>query len=407
MEKHIDEAVVSSQNSGSNSDVDAIEVDWTEEEEKRLVRNGNALTDFFFEDVGITQNQFNVGQQLLSLGIVLLEIPSNIILYRLGPSKWIGSQILACKRFSWYFLGNMIASASSGLIAYGILHMRGIAGLAGWQWLFILEGIFTILTGLVFLSLFPDSTYNPVSLLKVRLFTEDEARILTKRILLDDPSKIHVKPQITKQEFKNVLTNWKLIPHIILTIAGLAPATTMGSYSPTLVRSFGYERLKSNALVSIGGWILIISNLLWGYLGDKLRMRGPLVTLGIFIFWAFAIGDRLLIKSTDGHKRFALLTCTLSFGWQWHPLNGSWMALNAGTAGERSITMAILIMSANASGIIGSQLFQQKDAPLYETGWTVIVAVVSVGLVASVVANLQYYFLNGRRIGRGGLKYSP
>lgn len=83
------------------------------------------------------------------------------------------------------------------------------------------------------------------------------------------------------------------------------------------------------------------------------------------------------------------------------------MSLNAGTAGERSITMAILIMSANASGIIGSQLFQQKDGPLYETGWTVIVAVVSVALVASVVANLQYYFLNGRRIGRGGLKYSP
>ncbi|KAM0434053.1 hypothetical protein ACHAPT_003998 [Fusarium lateritium] len=478
MEKHIDEAVVSSQNSGSNSDVDTIEVDWTEEEEKRLVRKvdrtvmpllilgffalqldrgniGNALTDFFFEDVGITQNQFNVGQQLLSLGIVLLEIPSNIILYRLGPCKWIGSQILAwglvatfqafqkglaaflstrlllglceagfipaglytitrwykrdetSKRFSWYFLGNMIASASSGLIAYGILHMRGIAGLAGWQWLFIIEGIFTLLVGLIFLSLFPDSTYNPVSLLKIRLFTEEEARILTKRILLDDPSKIHVKPQITKQEFKNVMTNWRLIPHIITTIAGLAPATTMGSYSPTLVRSFGYERLKSNALVSIGGWILILSNLLWGFLGDKLRMRGPLVTLGVFIFWAFAIGDRILIKSTDGHKRFALLTCTLSFGWQWHPLNGSWMALNAGTAGERSITMAILIMSANASGIIGSQLFQQKDAPLYETGWTVIVAVVSVGLVASVVANLQYYFLNGRRIARGGLKYSP
>lgn len=35
---------------------------------------GNALTDFFMQDVGITQNQFNVGQQLLSLGIVLLEV---------------------------------------------------------------------------------------------------------------------------------------------------------------------------------------------------------------------------------------------------------------------------------------------------------------------------------------------
>lgn len=37
-------------------------------------RSGNAITDFFFADVGITQNQFNIGQQLLSLGIVLLEV---------------------------------------------------------------------------------------------------------------------------------------------------------------------------------------------------------------------------------------------------------------------------------------------------------------------------------------------
>lgn len=39
-----------------------------------LLRSGNALTDYFFRDVGITQAQFNVGQQLLSLGIVLLEV---------------------------------------------------------------------------------------------------------------------------------------------------------------------------------------------------------------------------------------------------------------------------------------------------------------------------------------------
>lgn len=45
--------------------------------------SGNALTDFFLQDVGITQNQFNVGQQLLSLGIVLLEVS----LERLPRSK--------------------------------------------------------------------------------------------------------------------------------------------------------------------------------------------------------------------------------------------------------------------------------------------------------------------------------
>ena len=82
------------------------------------------------------------------------------------------------------------------------------------------------------------------------------------------------------------------------------------------------------------------------------------------------------------------------------------MALNAGTADERSVTMAILIMSANTSGIIGSQLFQQQDGPLYRTGWSVILALVTVALVASIAANAQYYFLNGRRFTRNG-KYRP
>ena len=41
------------------------------------------------------------------------------------------------KRFSWFFMGNMFAQAISGVAAYGILHMRGIFGLAGWKWLFM------------------------------------------------------------------------------------------------------------------------------------------------------------------------------------------------------------------------------------------------------------------------------
>lgn len=75
------------------------------------------------------------------------------------------------------------------------------------------------------------------------------------------------------------------------------------------------------------------------------------------------------------------------------------MALNAQTAGERSVTMAIFIMAANTSGIIGSQLFQQNDGPLYPIGWTAILALVSLSLACSVVANVQYYILN-RRGGR-------
>lgn len=38
----------------------------------------------------------------------------------------------------------------------------------------------------------------------------------------------------------------------------------MWSYAPTLVNSFGYERLRSNAMVSIGQWIQLVLNITWG-----------------------------------------------------------------------------------------------------------------------------------------------
>lgn len=41
------------------------------------------------------QNQYNIGQQLLSLGIVLFELPSNLLLYRIGPGRWLSSQVVA------------------------------------------------------------------------------------------------------------------------------------------------------------------------------------------------------------------------------------------------------------------------------------------------------------------------
>lgn len=129
---------------------------------------GNALTDGFIHDIGITQNQFNVGQQLLTAGIVALEIPSNVVLYWLGPNIWISLQIFAwgmvalfqafqhgygaflatrlllglcesgfipaslftlslwykneeiSRRFAFLFVGNGLAQASGGLLAYGM-----------------------------------------------------------------------------------------------------------------------------------------------------------------------------------------------------------------------------------------------------------------------------------------------
>ncbi len=81
------------------------------------------------------------------------------------------------------------------------------------------------------------------------------------------------------------------------------------------------------------------------------------------------------------------------------------MALNARSAAERSITMAIFVMSANIAGIIGSQIFQAPDAPLYRTGWSVIVALISGALLMAILANAQYWLLNRFQKRQGEARY--
>jgi MFS family permease len=50
-----------------------------------------------------------------------------------------------------------LAGAFSGLLAFGISKMDGIGNIAGWRWIFILEGAITILTGIAVLFFLPDS----------------------------------------------------------------------------------------------------------------------------------------------------------------------------------------------------------------------------------------------------------
>lgn len=145
----------------------------------------NALTDTITTDLGITTDQVSSGSQLLAAGIVIAEIPSNLILQKLGASVWLtfllciwgtisltqayvtnihgfyatrfllgmseggyipGAQyVLAlfykedelAMRTAIFYFGNYFSTATGSLIAAGILKMGGIHGLAGWQWLFI------------------------------------------------------------------------------------------------------------------------------------------------------------------------------------------------------------------------------------------------------------------------------
>jgi MFS family permease len=107
-----------------------------------------------------------------------------------------------------FYFGNQFGQASSKLIAYGILHMRGVGGKPGWFWLFALMGAFTVLSGFVFGFFLPDSFKNPTScfLPNRRLFTDRELHILQTRVLIDDPMKGKKKSHIGLGAFRKAVS---------------------------------------------------------------------------------------------------------------------------------------------------------------------------------------------------------
>lgn len=59
-------------------------------------------------------------------------------------------------RIGFFYACGMFSGTISGLLAYAISFMNGLGGLAGWRWLFILEGIPAILCGIVTLLFLPN-----------------------------------------------------------------------------------------------------------------------------------------------------------------------------------------------------------------------------------------------------------
>lgn len=118
---------------------------------------GLLLTRFF---LGVTEAPFYPGAvYILSLFYTRKEVATRIAIL---------------------YTGNILATAFAGLIAAGIFHgMDDLAGIAGWKWLFILQGIVTFLVALVGYFVLPDTP------LTTRWLSQEERDLAYNRMELD------------------------------------------------------------------------------------------------------------------------------------------------------------------------------------------------------------------------------
>jgi MFS family permease len=293
---------------------------------------------------GLTATQFGFGAGVLFFGYSFFEVPSNIALYRFGARRWIARIMItwglvsAATAFvqgpqSWYVLRLLLGVAEAGffpgitfylatwfpaeyrarmlawfLVAIPastviggpvsglVLQMDGFAGLAGWQWLFIIEGLPATLLGIAALAVLPDRPEDAQ-------FLSQEERVLV-RARIDNERR--------ERETRNLLAALKDPRVLILTVAQFG--FTAGSYGvgiwlPQIMKDAQLSNLSIGFLTGACYVVASVAMIVWAAWVDRSGRKIKNLTLACLIA---AAGLRLAIVTANFWLSLLWITVALS-----------------------------------------------------------------------------------------------
>ncbi|KQQ26300.1 MFS transporter permease [Methylobacterium sp. Leaf125] len=261
------------------------------------------------KDVGLSQAMFGIGGGLFFLAYVLFEVPSNIAMERFGARVWIArimvtwglvGAAMAFVTGPWtFYLGRFLLGAAEagffpGVILYltywfpkayrarivatfmvaiplssflgsplsaALLQMDGIAGLRGWQWLFLMEAIPAVLLGLAALALLPSRPADAAWL------TPRERAWLTDRLAADRGG--GASPVADHLPLWKVLSNKYVWALALIYSGSSATSNALSLWMPQILKSFGLSNLETGFLNMIPFGIASVFMILWGLRADR------------------------------------------------------------------------------------------------------------------------------------------
>jgi hypothetical protein len=164
---------------------------------------------------------------------------------------------------SYFWVSLTSTTILGSFLAYGILHLRGVNGWSGWRYLFLIEGAFTLIIGIISFFYLPPSPTQTKGWLRGKngWFTEREEIIMVNRVLRDDPSKgdMNNRTAVGPRDLWRSLCdydNWGLY---IIGLLSYVPATPPAVYLTLTLKNLGFGTFNSN-LLTIPSSILFIIN---------------------------------------------------------------------------------------------------------------------------------------------------
>jgi D-galactonate transporter len=362
------------------------------------------------QDLGMSDSVYGIGAGIFFIGYFFFEVPANMIMQRLGARRWIGPIMMiwgvvsTCTLFvkgatSFYALRFLLGIVESGFFPGVILYttywytrkhrarmvaifmsavpvsgmiagpvsgwildrMTGVGHFAAWQWLFIVEGIPSIIAGLVTLYFLTDKPS------KASWLNEDEKKLVLQRLEEEEQQKD------VKQTKHRLVDAFRSLPVWQLCLAYFG--ITAGNYGisfwlPQVIK----ETITKNPLAI--GWISAIPwaasaivMILFAHHSDKTgERRWHMALAGILGAVAFAASAIPGISGAAGLAALTVATVALmsefAVFWAFPTAILSGSAAAAGIAWINSVGNLAGYFSPSAVGIIRDQTHSMIPALL-------------------------------------------
>jgi MFS family permease len=291
-------------------------------------------------------------------------------------------------RAAIFFSSAAIAGSFGGLLAAAIANMDGMMGIAGWAWIFIIEGALTIIIGIISFWMVHDFPQEATFLSE-----EDKARVLL-RLKADNQS------SAGHEDFKTVYfwqacRDWKTWLAMIIYMGPLMPLYSFSLFLPSIIQEMSFTTPSSvvrNQLLTVPPYgVAALATLAVGYWSDLTGKRGifNLVCAPIGI-----AGFVMVMASTNPAVQY-LGTFLGTVGiYPCIPLTITWVANNVEGMYKRGIVLGFVIGWGNLNGIVSSNIYY--NAPRFLEGHGAVIAYQFIGIFVGSLLMMLHLGLENR-----------
>ncbi|KAF5322435.1 hypothetical protein D9619_000429 [Psilocybe cf. subviscida] len=292
------------------------------------------------------------------------------------------------QRIAWFYVMNGITQIFGGFVAYGVSFSDGKA-LAPYKIIYILLGGLAILVGVCVIIWLPDSPVHAKFLTK-------EERIAALERVRDDAGGTENKT-LKRYQVIEAMTDIRTWLIVLTTLLTSVPNGALSNFSNLIIKGFGYSSKQTLILGTPGGAVAAITTLLCGYYSDN---KGERMLPIIFALVPTIIGTAMLIGLNGTGQKGALLFGVYLIGTFGSALASVYAYNASNTSGhtKKSTINAMTLVSFGVGNIIGTEIFQPKDAPDYLPGKISIMVLLTVQLFISFLLRWINIRLNKKKV---------